>query len=236
MSPGPRAPPCPAGSRKYPLGEDPHSLPLLCGPPLALHTPPFPPCHRQKTPSHHQGHLGQAPSPVNTPIFPPGGGEDFIEEVRLALVGEGLCAPQGPGANTSSSVFVFFFFGGWGIQPRLPPPLLMAPGTPPPRPRGTGQRWPNPRARLWGKGEEEGAAPPSETQRDALQPWLHGDAGEGERAPKDFLPPLTWARLTWAGAAGTPRQGVWAPSRSSSARPGVGSGRHDHRPGCEGHS
>jgi hypothetical protein len=34
----------------------------------------------------------------------------------------------------------------------------------------------------WGKGEEEGAAPPSETQRDVLQPRLHGDAEEGERA------------------------------------------------------
>lgn len=34
----------------------------------------------------------------------------------------------------------------------------------------------------WGKGEEEGAAPPSETQRDVLQLRLHGDAEEGERA------------------------------------------------------
>lgn len=30
-----------------------------------------------------------------------------------------------------------------------------------------------------GKDEEEGAAPPSETQRDVLQPLLYGDAGEG---------------------------------------------------------
>lgn len=47
----------------------------------------------------------------------------------------------------------------------------------------------------WGKGEEEGAAPPSETQRDVLQPRLHGDAEEGERA--------LWTSFPTCGTLGT---------------------------------
>lgn len=142
---------------------------------------------------------------------------------------EGCIYSKDLGSNTRGSGF-------WGDSPTFLPVFLhrtrgsitspsRSPGAAP-IPQGQGVRW--------GKGGEEGAAPPSETQRDVLQPRLHGDAGEGERSPNTSFPtcralgtsvathllPLTWARLTWAGAAGTPRQGAWAPSRSSSARPG----------------
>lgn len=80
------------------------------------------------------------------------------------------------------------------------------------------------RARTPGRGEGRGGGggSSSETQRDVLQPGLHGDAGGGRAPQIPHLQPdgRTIERLTWAGAAGTTRRGVSAPCRGRLPGPG----------------
>lgn len=89
--------------------------------------------------------------------------------------------PGGRGAYTPHTEHptapgLHFFWGGTLHST----PLSVAQGALPPPPSGARELHPNPRARVWGGGrEEEGAAPLTETQRDVLQPRLHGDAGGG---------------------------------------------------------
>lgn len=81
---------------------------------------------------------------------------------------------------------IYIFLGTGGTLHSSP--LSVAKGALPPLPSGAGELHPNPRAGMWGGGrEEEGAAPPTETQRDVLQPRLHGDAGEGAVRTRYFL-------------------------------------------------
>lgn len=157
---------------------------------------------------------------------------------------------RGSNCSRLSGVCVFLWGGGLcgaggGILPSFP--LSLAHGALPlPLPWGR-ELGPNPKARVRGGGREEGArlrqARHKETSfslgsmatlgrgqsaRDSTAPTCRS-RGLGGHSPAG----LTWAWLTCAGAAGTPRRGAWAPSRFPSARPG-GSGRHRRRPRCEG--
>lgn len=86
----------------------------------------------------------------------------------------------------------------------------------------------------WGKGEE-GAAPPSETQRDVLQPGLHGDAEEGERTLITSFPTCR-ALGTSVATHLPPSPGSRLPGLGPRGRRGRGSGRRvgPRQPGPRG--
>lgn len=146
------------------------------------------------------------------------------------LGGRGIYTPRTGGPTVPESQF----WGG-GLSTLFPPSVAQA--ALPPFPLGPGSCAQTP-GLGWGVGKGRGGGGGSskrDTKRrpSASAPWRRWGggnahpilpsppAGLGTSAATHLLP-LTWARLTWAGAAGTPRQGAWAPSRFSSARPGVG--------------
>lgn len=156
-------------------------------PPILSNTPL--PCLLQtkthtQSPIHHPRATHCRPPHLWTPqIFSSQGGASL--ENSAWPLGEGYIHSKDQGSNSSRLTIL-----GGGLLTLFP--LLcgarVSATTPPqgreavPKPQGQGVGW--------GKGEEEGAAPPSETQRDVLQPRLHGDAGEGAVRTQYFLPHL----------------------------------------------
>lgn len=145
-------------------------------------THPFSASHRQRhaptPPSHHPGvTLGRLPHLWTPQIF---SSQDGLHLRTPPSLG-------GRGIYTSRTEDPRSHFGRWPPHPLLPGARGSATTAPrsqeaAPKPQGQGVGW--------GKGEEEGAAPPSETQRDVLQPQLHGDAGEGAVRTQYFPPHL----------------------------------------------